>query len=153
MYNRICRQCGINFLGGPRAWYCPNCRAERKREANARFLAKGRRADRPLGSIDQCVICNGDYIVNASPQRYCPACAPVTIAAVDRTQSLEYYHKNSHTINPVRKIKRRNPFQETLMKCTICGREFLAHDPKQTICGDDDCRRARQREYDRRRKK
>lgn len=20
---RVCRQCGIEFMGGPRAWYCP----------------------------------------------------------------------------------------------------------------------------------
>lgn len=29
---RVCRQCGIEFMGGPRAWYCPTCRIERQRE-------------------------------------------------------------------------------------------------------------------------
>lgn len=28
---RTCRECGATFDGGPRAWYCPNCRAIRKK--------------------------------------------------------------------------------------------------------------------------
>ena len=27
---RTCRQCGRTFWGGPRAWYCPECRKERQ---------------------------------------------------------------------------------------------------------------------------
>ena len=36
---RVCRQCGATFLGGPRAWYCPDCRAERRAEADRRAKA------------------------------------------------------------------------------------------------------------------
>ena len=31
IYIRECIQCGAAFKGGPRAWYCPECREERQR--------------------------------------------------------------------------------------------------------------------------
>lgn len=45
---RTCRQCGTTFEGGPRAWYCPACRELRRREAQAKYREKGRKADRPM---------------------------------------------------------------------------------------------------------
>lgn len=40
--NRICKECGIKFSGGPRAWYCPNCRKERqKKQAENQNQGKG----------------------------------------------------------------------------------------------------------------
>ena len=34
---RICRTCGTSFLGGPRAFYCPECREERKKEQSKKY--------------------------------------------------------------------------------------------------------------------
>ena len=58
---RTCRECGTTFDGGPRAWYCPSCRAIRQKEADARRRKNG--TIRPLGSIDHCTICGKEYIV------------------------------------------------------------------------------------------
>ena len=85
--NRICRQCGKTFLGGYHAWYCPECREERKRETDARFRAK-HGADRPLGSIDHCDVCGGEYIVANWSQKYCPSCAPDAIRETARIAAL-----------------------------------------------------------------
>ena len=68
MRDRICRQCGMSFYGGPRAWYCPSCRTERARERNRNFVA----AARPIGSTDKCAVCGKEYIVKAGRQKYCP---------------------------------------------------------------------------------
>lgn len=86
---RICRQCGIEFMGGPRAWYCPNCRRERAKESSRRNKQKIRtngQSDRPLGSIDKCIVCGAEYVVQAARQKYCKMCAPEAIKAVDREQ-------------------------------------------------------------------
>ena len=103
MRDRICRQCGMSFYGGPRAWYCPSCRTERARERNRNFVA----AARPIGSTDKCAVCGKEYIVKAGRQKYCPECAPIEIKKVDRKQSLTYYHKNKDVINPLRNARRK----------------------------------------------
>lgn len=73
--DRTCRTCGTTFKGGPRAWYCPTCRAERERVSRRKRNQHPPR--RKLGSIDQCENCGKDYIVNSGLQRYCPECAPL----------------------------------------------------------------------------
>lgn len=37
MLPRICQGCGKTFLGGPRAWYCEDCREERKKKQLKEF--------------------------------------------------------------------------------------------------------------------
>lgn len=91
---RICRTCGVSFLGGPRAWYCPQCRDERKREALKRFRQrKGTSEHIPLGSIIQCEICGKDIIKNSGRQRYCKECAVKHLKEEDNKQSLEWKRK------------------------------------------------------------
>ena len=90
---RTCRQCGKSFPGGPHAWYCPECREERKRETDARFRAK-HGADRPLGSIDHCVVCGGGYIVVNWSQKYCPSCAPEAIREAGRIAALKWQREH-----------------------------------------------------------
>lgn len=60
---RVCKQCGSEFSGGPRAWYCPDCRHERQREQARRFREKKAKGlvDRPLGSLDKCEVCGREY--------------------------------------------------------------------------------------------
>ena len=97
--NRICRQCGASFKGGPRAWYCEPCRAERARERQRKASSK---QIRPLGSTDICIVCKKEYIVNGGMQKYCTDCAPIQIKINDRKQGLQYYHANKDIINPRR---------------------------------------------------
>lgn len=129
IYDRICRQCGASFKGGPRAWYCPSCRAIRQREQAARRRRLG--PNRHLGDIDQCIICGKDYIIEGGLQKYCPDCAPEQIKAIDKIQGLQYYHTNKDKINSVRKIKRR-----TMRPCPICGKEYWAVGHKLACCDE-----------------
>jgi len=103
---RICRQCGKEFQGGPRAWYCPDCRAIRQREAHIRFQRKGKVADRPLGSVDRCLRCGKEYIVNSSRQKYCPKCALDAVREADRLSSRKWNQDHKDTLYPQKNAAR-----------------------------------------------
>ena len=140
--DRVCKQCGITFLGGPRAWYCPVCRLERRREMDAIRYHAG--SARHLGDTDKCVVCGAYYIVTGSNQRYCPDCAPAAVAKKDRQQSLEWYAENKVEYNPVRNQRRRK--NEAV--CTVCGKTFHQHGIPVKVCSDE-CRNIRKKQWQR----
>lgn len=131
---RICRECGRTFAGGPRAWYCPECRYLRAKVAAAGYRRNG--PTRKLGSADTCAACGGGYVVTSGMQRYCPDCSRAAVMAVDRRQGLAYYAAVKGTSNPARNAKRR----KTGLVCVVCGATFDACG-KPTICCSDECRR------------
>nr|DAW46093.1 MAG TPA: putative transcriptional regulator [Caudoviricetes sp.] len=98
---RVCRECGQTFSGGPRAWYCPECRAERKKEQKHRYQTAG--AVRPIGSTDVCVRCGKEYTVSNGLQKYCPDCAVEAVRAVVAAHKREY---NRAVDVPRRRIRR-----------------------------------------------
>lgn len=104
---RTCRQCGTVFDGGPRAWYCPECRETRQREADARYRSKGRKADRPIGSMDRCSRCGAEYVVKSARQKYCPDCAYEGVREADRPASKAWNQAHKDTYYPARNAKRR----------------------------------------------
>lgn len=129
---RVCRACGRSFLGGPRAWYCPQCRLERRKKQTAAYKARKRAGDvRELGSTDSCAICGAPYTVTGPNQRYCPACAPDAVKAVDSAQGMAYYVEHKDAINPLRNAKRRKG--ERI--CPICGAEYQAYG-KNSYCSE-----------------
>lgn len=132
IYDRICRTCGVNFKGGPRAFYCPSCRAERKRIQKKIYNANG--YSRKLGDTDYCGHCGKAYIIKSGLQRFCPECSKLHVKTVDRKRALVYYHANSATINPKRYARRRVPKRI----CIICGNEFQPKG-KQITCSEQ-CR-------------
>ena len=131
--DRLCKTCGCSFQGGPRAYYCPECRYNRQRERQQGYKIYG--SVRPLGSIDKCKRCGKDYIVNGGLQQFCSECKPVHTAEYDRTTSLEFYGQHKEKINPVRNVRR----QQGIIKCVQCGKEFTAH-TRKTTCSPE-CRR------------
>jgi hypothetical protein len=121
LLTRTCRQCQAFFQGGPRAYYCPSCRAERTRKTCAEHKRRKRQGKtRALGSIDACERCGKSYVVNAGLQRFCPVCQPIHAAEHDRRTSLEFYREHKDRINPPRKLKRRKRSNI----CAICGNVF-----------------------------
>lgn len=123
--DRQCKQCGRSFKGGPRAWYCPDCRETRRKEAAGRYRKNG--PGRALGSTDKCKICGKDYVVNGSRQKYCPDCSDEAVRRVDRRQGLDYYHSQKADINPKRNEHRKQKWQAEKQKkiCPVCGGEFI----------------------------
>ena len=104
---RTCRECGAVFDGGPRAWYCPECRENRKKDAGKRYRAKGRKAERSIGSVDVCAVCGKEYVVNSARQKYCPECAYDAVREVDRPASRTWNREHKDTYYPARNEKRR----------------------------------------------
>lgn len=120
MLDRICRACGRHFEGGPRAWYCPECRADRKAKHKSEYLIRKKTGQvREIGSTDICVSCGETYTVSGGLQKYCEKCAPKMLREADRDQGLVYYHQNKSMINPVRNARRR-----ITKHCERCGREI-----------------------------
>ena len=141
--SRTCRQCGREFAGGPRAWYCPECREIRRKEAAARLAKNG--TNRPLGSMDHCEICGGEYIVNSGRQRYCKDCAAEAIRQTVNPHKAEYAKENMLRLKGQQKELRKD---RTV--CLICGAVFTASTP--TVTCSESCaaelRKLRQRESD-----
>lgn len=133
---RTCRSCGRSFVGGPRAWYCPECRTERQKKQSAAYKARKRAgAVRALGSKDNCIICGALYTIVGSNQRYCPECAEKAIKCADSLQGIAYYVEHKDTINPSRNARRRKKDRI----CPICGTAYQAYG-KNSYCSDT-CRR------------
>ena len=126
----ICKQCKAVFEGGPRAWYCPKCRKERRNEADKKYKHEG--AKRQIGSVDQCQVCNQDYIVNAARQKYCKKCAQEAVREKDRQSAIEYYKNNP---DPNRKERRR-----AKRICVICGADITNSGSKKITCTNVQCR-------------
>ncbi|MDR1131615.1 MAG: hypothetical protein LBL15_04270 [Oscillospiraceae bacterium] len=129
--NRICRQCGRSFAGGPRAWYCPDCRSERQKKQRKEHKRRAKLGQaRKLGeTISSCEICGKPYIVSGALQRSCPVCAPAAVAEIDREQGLEYYADRKEAINPARYAALRKT-----TACVVCGKEFPANGKRTNTC-------------------
>lgn len=128
---RICRQCGASFEGGPRAWYCPDCRAIRRKESAARRRAKGLKADRPLGSIDYCTRCGGQYVVKNARQKYCPECAHDALREIDRQASREWNQSHKDTYYPAKNAKRNAERKANPEMVRKKEREYWARNPEK----------------------
>ncbi len=142
---RICKECGKTFMGGPRAWYCPDCRIVREKNSNANFRAKGRRAERPIGSIDHCEVCGKEYVVNSARQKYCPDCAHEAVRKIDREASKKWNQEHKEVYYPKMKEKMR----AYPKACKVCGRIFLPNG-SPTQCCSDECRRELKRQRQKR---
>lgn len=119
---RTCRECGAIFDGGPRAWYCPNCRETRKKLQKARYNERRKRGlSLSLGeSFGRCEVCGREFVYASARQMYCPECAKEAWKASDRQQGMEWYHKHMDL------GKRRERRKECYVKkpptiCPVCG--------------------------------
>lgn len=88
---RTCKECGATFKGGPRAWYCPRCRAERQAQQNREYQERKKRGStRKIGQKYPCEICGKMYILSSGLQRYCAECAVNHLKEIDNKQSREW---------------------------------------------------------------
>lgn len=123
LLDRVCRECKRSFEGGPRAFYCPECRLERQRKSDRESKARSRKGQtRKLGSDDNCERCGKVYTINAALQRFCEECQPIHHKEYDRITSLEFYHENKDNINPVRNKRRKA--ERRKKKTDIIGQKF-----------------------------
>lgn len=129
--DRVCRMCGRTFEGGPRAWYCPECRHKRQLEQKAKYRANG--AARKLGEEYFCERCGKPYILQSGRQRYCPICSEIAVREKDREASIKWNNEN--------KDKRKD--RTKIRKCVICGTEYVATGSRNTC--SEKCRKEQRR--------
>lgn len=95
MLPRTCRECGAVFLGGPRAFYCPECRAVRIKEGCKKCKERMKTESHvPLGSIIPCELCGVGIVKRGGNQHFCPECAKKHLKEVDNAQSQEWKKNN-----------------------------------------------------------
>lgn len=111
---RVCRGCGVTFPGGPRAWYCPACREERKKIHDRDFKRRKRAgAVVPIGEAIRCEICGKEIVKNSGMQRYCDDCAKIHLKNVDNAQSLAWKRENLEKIKESkRKLSKQRHAEE-----------------------------------------
>lgn len=151
IYIRECITCGTAFKGGPRAWYCPDCREERKKaQKREQNLRQKNHLTRPIGSTDTCKNCGKQYTVSNGKQMYCEECGPMIVKKNQAEQKLKEYHENKDIINPVRNERRRCPPR----RCAVCGKDFAARGMKKYCSKEcaEVIHKALQPAYDARRK-
>lgn len=125
-------------MGGPRAWYCTECRDERRKEAKKRYKQRKKLGlTRKLGSQDTCKYCGKKYVVESGQQVMCLDCKPEQYAKHDRESSIEFYHNNKEKLNPKRYKKRRIGVR----KCEICGNKYNV--TTKAITCSTECRKIR----------
>lgn len=140
--NRICKECGIIFSGGPRAWYCPKCRQIRERERTEKYRREG--FSRQIGSIDYCKNCGKQYIVNGGNQKYCADCKEEMLRKIDNEQGTKYYHERVDKEEKNRKrrlrysktpefyrIKKRKYYIENAEKIQKSIKEYRMKNPEK----------------------
>lgn len=105
----ICKVCGVEFQGGPRASYCPSCRNGRKKmqAKQARERAKAG-TTRKLGQEYPCEICGTSYILNNGSQRYCKKCAAEHLREAEKNLSKARSEKNKDKVNAERRHRRKS---------------------------------------------
>ena len=114
---RICKTCGTSFMGYPHSFYCPICKAERKKQQKRQYNTQP--SARPLGSTDICELCGKEYTVKSGLQKYCPDCAESAINNKIRARKRKYAADNKELFD-ARKEKTRGKGYV----CVICGKVF-----------------------------
>lgn len=137
---RVCRQCGATFFGGPRAWYCPNCRVDRVKAQEREHKRSG--PVRAIGSTDLCAACGGEYIVNSGRQKYCPACSGKAVNEAIRNHKRQYAANRKEQIADYKTAMSSNRHV-----CVVCGKIFDSNLP--TVTCSDACDAVRRKNHQR----
>ena len=129
----VCKQCGRSFRGGLRAWYCPDCRHERAKEAAKRARQRKENGEsRHIGDTDICVDCGGEYIVESGLQRRCKKCAAIADKAFRNAHSRRW--RNEHT----EEMRERRIAQKVDSHiCPWCGKTFTPSAECSKYCSSE----------------
>lgn len=132
----VCKDCGEPYQTyGPRSYYCPDCKQERKRKSWAEQHRRARAGkNRTLGSTDFCEICGAEYTVKSGLQKYCPECQRKKISE----RSMSYYNR----VGAEKRDKRVKSRSIATGHCIVCGKPFPL-DGNRDKCCSPECLEAR----------
>lgn len=133
---RKCTDCGREFLGGPRAKRCPECRIEAARINNKKYKKTG--TMRPIGSIDKCEWCGEEYSITSGRQKYCSKdCQHQAVLKWQRAHKKECCQDSEKRA----KRQRANDIQEKV--CPYCLGRF--HSATSRAYCSEYCKREQQK--------
>lgn len=133
----VCKTCGGEFVGGPRAIYCPSCRASRTASTNAAYRRSG--TNRHIGSIDLCDRCGKPYTVSGGLQRFCPVCGKVNLSALNRDGAKAWRDANKDRYQSAKAAYTEDTkahAKDAPVFCSVCGLPFDRQSAKQRTCPD-----------------
>ena len=135
---RTCRECGVTFDGGPRAWYCPECREERRKIQKERYERRRKEGlSIVLGeTVGRCAVCGREFIFASARQMYCPDCSKEAWKEADRHQGMEWYHGHNTEDDRKKRRKRRkeNYVRKSPTVCPVCGSKLERS--QKSYCSD-----------------
>lgn len=135
---RICIECGRQFIGGPSAKRCPDCKRERDRErARLHQQAKAAGHVRELGRTYICEACGKPYVLNSGMQKYCPDCMEEQRKKDTRAKVNEYMRAN----------KGKYPQYPRMRVCVICGK-ILEPGTRGITCSPECAEKRALQQYD-----
>ena len=146
---QVCTICGIKYMGGPTAMYCPTCRAEKSKEYSRRSKERQRAGKAiVLGeTVGICAKCGEKFIYQGALQKYCKGCAEEAMRENDRLKSRGWLkrttEKHGRQYADERNASKRVPTKH----CKDCGASLAGMQPNREYC--DDCQpvRVRYRQY------
>lgn len=124
---RVCQDCGRTFEGMPRSKRCPDCSYKKKLEDKRRYNSTP--SERPLGSIDRCLLCGKEYIVKSGMQKYCSQ----KCSRIGSLQSQRKRKKELRTEKDNKKREQRRSEREKI--CAYCGKSFWVS-TSENVCSD-----------------
>lgn len=125
---RECITCGEIFKGGPRAKYCPECRQERTKQTQREYKRRKAAGNvRPLGSVDICPVCGGEYTVESGLQKYCPACAAEAVRQIVLPKKRERAAEHREEL-----LDRKKELKSDSAICAYCGKTYTPTMPTVT---------------------
>lgn len=141
---RICTICGKHFLGGPSARFCPECRAEKKKEYSREYKIRKRAGKSIILGVTKgkCVRCGKEFIYHSGMQKYCEDCAEEAMREVDRKTGRGWLNQAAEKYGQQYlddRNKERRVF-DSHDKCQECGAPLPpGHSPNTIYC--DNCKR------------
>ena len=143
---QICTICGIKYMGGPSALYCPSCREIKRREYERESRAR-QRAGRAIvlgETIGICEKCGEKFVYQGSRQKYCKKCADEAIRENDREKTRGWLRRTvkkhgrryADERNAAKRVEKKTPH-----KCELCGVSLEGVSVNRRYC--DDCREIR----------
>lgn len=150
--NKICIDCGKEFVGGILSLRCESCERNAAIQRSKEYRQRKKAGNaREIGSTDICINCGKRYIVNGSLQRYCPECS--------REHQLEHWRAAT---SAWREINMKDPEKRAARNarkrdkpplenhCQVCGKDITGATKGTKYCSEI-CKRKAANE--RRRKK
>ena len=145
---QICTICGIKYMGGPSALYCPSCREEKRKEYDRRTKERQRAGKSiVLGeTVGICAKCGEKFIFQGSLQKYCKKCAAEAIRENDREKTRGWLRRTvkkhgrryADERNEAKRVEKKTPH-----KCELCGVFLEGVHANRRYC--DSCRDIRKK--------